>query len=173
MLTAKVGDEHTVEALGAGADDYISKPYHAETLRQKLSQLIDVRVSLREQYSHELVIRSTGAVIESDNELFVTRLIEIVDDRLGNTSFNVEELADEIGLSRRQLTRRVKSILGEAPSDLIHRMRLERAVELLEVGSGTVSEVAYRVGFKSASHFGAAFKEAFGHTPGEHIESNT
>ena len=52
-------------------------------------------------------------------------------------------------------------------------MRLERAARLLEAGAGTVSEIAYKVGFKSSSHFGAAFKEVYGHTPGEHVENET
>ena len=89
---------------------------------------------------------------------------------LGDSSFGVDWLADEVGVSRRHLRRRLEAVVGEAPAELIRRLRLERASQLLAAGSGTVAEVAYSVGFKSPSHFSAAFRKAFGISPSEHID---
>ena len=75
-----------------------------------------------------------------------------------------------MGVSRRHLRRRLEAVVGETPAELIRRLRLERASQLLAAGSGTVAAVAYSVGFKSPSHFSAAFRKAFGISPSEHIE---
>ena len=61
--------------------------------------------------------------------------------------------------------RRIKDVFGESPSDLIRRMRLEEGARLLAEGSGTVSDVAYAVGFNSLSHFCRRFIEVYGVTP--------
>ena len=168
LLTAKADDASAAAAIDSGADDYIEKPYHAATLKQKLNRLVDVRRSLRDEYSGQLVMPSTGVVVESSEQHFASLVVETISDHLGDPRFSVEALAAETGLSRRQLTRRVKSVFGETPSDLVHRLRMEQAARYLEARSGSVSEIAYKVGFKSASHFSTAFKEAYGHKPSEH-----
>ena len=173
LLTARADDESTLEGLAAGADDYIVKPFHAATLRAKALNLIDSRRLMRDQFRQELVIAGTDIVVHSDDELFARRLVEIVDSELGKPSFNVTALADGLGLSRRQLTRRSKAVFGIPPSDLILQRRLERASNLLAARAGTVSEIAYQVGFKSSSHFGSAFRNVYGHSPSEHIKSGT
>jgi AraC-like DNA-binding protein len=77
----------------------------------------------------------------------------------------VERLASEVAQSRGNLHRRLRDVLGESPSDVIRRMRLERAAEMLETGAGTVAEVAYAVGFKSVAHFSNAFNALHGVRP--------
>jgi len=173
LLTARADDESTLEGLAAGADDYIVKPFHAATLRAKALNLIDSRRLMRDQFRQELMLAGTDIVVHSDDELFARRLVEIVDSELGKPSFNVTALADQLGLSRRQLTRRSNSVFGMPPSDLILQRRLERASKLLSARAGTVSEIAYQVGFKSPSHFGSAFRNVYGHSPTEHIKSGT
>ena len=75
-----------------------------------------------------------------------------------------------MGLSRRQLERRLRSTTGLTPAEVIRQMRLERASQLLKAGAGSVSEIAYQVGFKSPQYFSTAFREAFGHSPSDHFD---
>jgi len=80
----------------------------------------------------------------------------------------VDDLAEAVGISRAHLYRRLQELLDESPSSLIRSIRLERAAQLLEQRAGTVSEIAYNVGFKSLSHFSRSFRMHFGHVPSEH-----
>ena len=84
---------------------------------------------------------------------------------LGDEGFSVERLAAEVAQSRGNLHRRLRDLIGESPSDLIRRIRLERASELLASGAGSVAEIAYAVGFKSVAHFSNAFNEQTGVRP--------
>ncbi|MGA7306038.1 MAG: two-component regulator propeller domain-containing protein [Rhodothermales bacterium] len=173
LLTAKADDDSAIEGLAAGADDYIVKPFHGATLRAKARNLIDSRRLMRDQFSQELVLGGTDIVLSSDDRQFAERLFSAVDSNLSLSSFNVTVLADEMGLSRRQLTRRSKAVFGLAPSHLILNRRLEIAAKMLTNKVASISEIAYQVGFRSPSHFGSAFRKAYGHPPGEHVKSGT
>ena len=103
--------------------------------------------------------------VEPVDERLLEQVRAVVEANLGNEAFNVEQLALEVAHSRGHLHRRLKDLLGESPSDLIRRMRLERAAQLLDAQAGTVVEVAYSVGFKSVAHFSNAFKDLYGIRP--------
>jgi transcriptional regulator GlxA family with amidase domain len=104
-------------------------------------------------------------VADPADAAFLDRVREAVAAHLGEETFSVEELARAVAHSRGHLHRRLRGLAGESPSDLIRRMRLERAAELLSARAGSVAEVAYSVGFKSVAHFSNAFKERFGVRP--------
>ena len=90
---------------------------------------------------------------------------------LSDSTFGVDALADAVLLSRRHLERRLREVTSQTPAELIRQMRLERASHLLKAGAGSVSEIAYAVGYKSPNYFSTAFREAFGHSPSEHFDS--
>lgn len=92
----------------------------------------------------------------------------MVDEYLDDPDFTTERLAASLGMSRRQLQRRLVEICGETPSQLVRRKRLERARRLLEADVGTVADVAELVGYRSRSHFAVAFSELCGVSPGEY-----
>ena len=110
-------------------------------------------------------------VVSSDEEAFLQSILSVIEERLGDSTFGVEVLAQEVSLSRRQIERRLREVTGQTPADLIRQMRLERASQLLKAGAGSVSEIAYAVGYKSPNYFSTAFREAFGHSPSEHFDS--
>ncbi|NBC16315.1 MAG: helix-turn-helix domain-containing protein, partial [Bacteroidetes bacterium] len=96
---------------------------------------------------------------------WLERVQEVVEAHLEDTGFSVRQLADEVGLSTRQLQRKLKAITSLSPSGFIRMMRLERAAQLLGQQAGTVAEIAYAVGFKDADYFSKQFREAFGQPP--------
>ena len=101
------------------------------------------------------------------NSFFITRLKEVVESRLENSELSVEDLASDMNLSRVQLYRKVKSVTGSTPVELLRTARLNRAYRLLMTTDRSVSEIAYQVGFTAPSYFTKCFKEAYGMLPGD------
>ncbi len=165
LLTARAGDTAAVEGLECGADDYVTKPFDIEELRQRITNFMAARVHLREQYRREVRLSSLGATAEKEQMPFIEEVIEVVDEHLGNPDFTVGRLAEEMALSRRQLTRRLKEALDRTPGALIRQRRIDQAKAHLERGAETVAEVAYAVGFRSPSAFSQAFQKQEGCAP--------
>ena len=171
LLTAKAADADAVEGYGCGADAYVTKPFAMDVLQARLAALIAARHRLRDQYARTLRLAPADIEVPAAEEAFLTGVLAAAEAHLGASTFGVDALAEAVGLSRRQLERRLKETLGEAPAALLRRLRMERAAQLLEAGAITVQEVAAAVGYRSASHFARAFREHFGHAPSEHTAS--
>lgn len=165
LLTAKASEASELMGLGTGADDYIVKPFHAEVLRARLVALIEGRRHLRQRYSQQITLQPTDVVLEAEDAVFLETAREVIEAHLGDTTFSVEHLADALHISPRHLQRRLLALTEETPSEFIRAMRLQRAAQMLQQRSGTVSEVAYAVGFSTASHFSKCFKERYGVSP--------
>ncbi|NER09509.1 TolB amino-terminal domain-containing protein [Muriicola jejuensis] len=101
------------------------------------------------------------------NTEFINRLKNILEAQIGNEYFGVTELANEVGISRSSLHRKVHAFNGNSTSQFIREFRLQKAMELLLKGEETVSEIAYQVGFSSPTYFNTCFKEYYGYPPGE------
>ena len=101
----------------------------------------------------------------SADESFLARVQAVIEERLGDPGLTVEALADALACDRSYLLRKLRALAGETPSGLIRTLRLQRAEQLLRAGAGTVSEIAYAVGFKSVAHFSNAFQEYRGERP--------
>ena len=106
----------------------------------------------------------------SMEQQFLKKLIDIIDANLHNEHFGVSELAEELGMSRITLHRKVKSVVEKSVSEFIREARLKRAYELLQQKTGTVSEIAYKVGFGSVTYFNYSFHKFYGYSPGEVIK---
>ena len=103
----------------------------------------------------------------TDGNSFITRFREAVEARLQDSDLSVENLAADMNLSRVQLYRKVKSVTGSTPVELLRSARLKRGYQLLITTDKSVSEVAYAVGFTAPSYFTKCFKEEYGRLPGE------
>ncbi len=165
LLTAKAAEENKIDGLSAGADDYLYKPFSAKELLARTENLIYRRKQLRKQYSQEIVLKPSDIVVSSENTVFIEKITAIVDANLGESQFNAERLAEEAGLSRRQLQRRIKQLLQKTPTEFIRDMRLERAAFLLKHQTGNVSEIMYQVGYRDLRHFSRLFKQKYGSPP--------
>jgi AraC-like DNA-binding protein len=135
--------------------------------------MIDARIQMRSRFSRELVLKPANIVIGLEDEIFVKGLHDIIENQIENSGFSVDQLANAVGLSTRQLYRRIHSISGQTPGQLIRAYRLQKAHLLLETRPGSISEVGFAVGFKSPSHFSASFREMYGYTPTELVSSLT
>jgi transcriptional regulator GlxA family with amidase domain len=134
----------------------------------RVENLILVREYLRRRFSGELVIRPTGVVVSSAEEAFLQRVKEAVERNLAEPDFGVDRLAEEVGLSARQLHRRIRELTRLSVAGYIRTMRLQRAAELLEQEAGTVSEIASHVGYRSVNSFSRLFRSVYGVPPSEY-----
>jgi signal transduction histidine kinase/DNA-binding response OmpR family regulator len=168
LLTARAEAEDRLAGLEEQADDYLTKPFDVRELLARIGNVIAMRSRLRERFAGaRLAVHAARVDVEPADQRFIDQVRGAIETHLGDDSFSVERLAGEVGQSRANLHRRLRDVVGESPSDLIRRMRLERAAQLLESGAGSVAEVAYAVGFKSVAHFSNAFKEQHGVRPSE------
>jgi signal transduction histidine kinase/CheY-like chemotaxis protein len=170
LLTARAGEEATREGLRCGADDYVAKPFDMDELRQRVANHLAARRHLEARYREEVEM---GAVVVEEDRPFMERLLGVIDEHLGNPDLTVGRLADEMALSRRQLTRRVKEATGEPPGAVLRAHRMERAKAMLERAPETISEVAYAVGFNSSSSFSQSFREHVGVAPSTYVEEQS
>ena len=171
LLTAKASVEANIAGFEMGADDYLLKPFQARVLLSRIANLLESRRKLREQFSKEMILQPSKIKIASTDVVFLKKAVSVVEQHLQENGFGVYELADELGFSRRQLHRKLSALTGRAPTDFIRRIRLERAAQMLEQHAGNISEVAHAVGFQQRKYFSTLFREAFGKTPSEFIES--
>ena len=165
LLTAKAASENKIEGLETGADDYLIKPFEPKELLARVKNLIDLRRKLRERFSTAVPLKPGEIAVSSVDDAFLQRVKIIVEDRMADEKFSVEDFAAEACMSRSQLHRKLTALTGLSASDFIRYLRLHRAMDILKNGVGTVSEIAYRVGFKNPSHFSRSFHRQFGVAP--------
>lgn len=96
---------------------------------------------------------------------FLNSLYEVVDRNISNSNLKIENLGDELGMSRVQIYRKIKSVLGVTPSEFLKTTRLEKAHQLLQSSNKSISEVAFSVGFSSLSYFTTCYKQQYGVSP--------
>lgn len=163
LLTAKGEIENRIEGLQVGADSYIPKPFHPEHLFIRIEKLIERMELIRKKFRNfadlELTHLSTG-IGERDDDFFskVTHCIQL---HLSETEFNADTIAEEVGMSKASLYKKVKTITSLTPHGLIKQYRLKKAADLLRNSSMSVSEVIYETGFNSRSYFYKSFNEMF------------
>ncbi len=168
MLTAKAQTDDLVEGFEAGADVYLNKPFEMKIMRSQLKQLISNRAILFSKYMGDFNKTEIEPNSTSLDQQFILEIIKYTQENIKETNLNVEKLADEFSLSRSQLYRKIKTLTGLTANELIRKIRLERAKELLEESSASsVSEISYNVGFSSPSYFSKCFKAHFGVLPKE------
>lgn len=173
LLTARSSDEAHLEGLKSTADAYLTKPFNNEILKETVYQLIAERKKLHERYSQELVLKPVDIVINSVDEKFIEKLKVVLDKELSNSEFSSEDFAAAVGMSRMQLHRKLKSLLGVSATEFLRNERLKVAFELLKKGSGNISDIAYAVGFNDVSYFSKCFKETYNCTPTEITDSSS
>jgi len=167
ILTARADVASRVDGLARGADAYIAKPFDRDELMAELKMLIKQRRLLQARYS-------TGKMPPPDDnqgfrfeDSFIRRINEVMTEHLSDDDFDINNLCEQLNLSRTQLYRKFRSLTSESPHDYFLKMKLQRARSLLTSSDLTVAEAAYRAGFKNVSHFSKAFTREFGINPSD------
>jgi len=178
LLTARQSDAHQVEGYSAGADVYIPKPFNMEVVIACVNSLLESRRRLRDLYRLGApALEETPVTPEEEKPVtqwnyldrqFLEKAAAVTEQHLADPLFDVEVLAAELKVSRRQLYRKLKALLGETPHDYIVGRRLGAAARLLLSGELTVAEVAYKTGFTDAANFTRSFTRQYGMSPSKY-----
>jgi len=170
LLTAKGSIEQQIEGIKLKVDAYIVKPFNLQYLEETIKSLLKNREILREHYSSELPIEVKSSSPNKIDRRFVNEFTAIVENNISNEDFGVNDICREIGVSRVQLYRKVKALLGYNVNDYILTVRLQKAKYMLINENLSISEISFKVGFSSQAYFSKVFKSKFGVTPTEFKE---
>ncbi|HKK61891.1 MAG TPA: two-component regulator propeller domain-containing protein, partial [Bacteroidales bacterium] len=169
LLTAKAAIDEKIEGLDkAGADAYIEKPFDPEYLSVQIRNLLTQRKKLKDKYSGLIAEKSKPEEKINKDELFLQNINKIVNEHITDPYFSIDQLLEEIGMSRSQLYRKFKAISDKNPSEYIRILRLQYASELISKNNNTISEIAFMSGFGNVSYFNTCFKRHFGVSPGKY-----
>jgi len=166
LLTAKAGNKDKLAGLSYGADAYLIKPFEERELLIRLEQLLALRKKLQESYAQIIV----GKVHQKEltrEDTFLQKIVSKLLNHLDDECYSIDDLAQELQISRSQLYRKIKALTNLSTSIYIRNIRLKQAQKLLLQNKYPISEVAYMVGFKSPAYFSQAYKALFGYAPNQ------
>ena len=173
LLTARADMESKLEGLEFGADDYVTKPFDAKELQVRSRNLLEQRRRMREKFSRDLSVNPNELSLSSVDEKFLSNVLQILEEKISDPKFGVEEFSREIGMSRANLYRKLQALTGHSARDFIRIIRLKRAAILLQKHTGNIAEIAYDVGFSNPSYFSECFQKYFGQLPSQYFIKNS
>jgi len=171
MLTAKTDKKTQMSAFQYLADAFIKKPFQFDELSNIVNSLMETRQRVLRQLSFSLLINNNLKTNKADgpNTEKVEKVKSLISEHYSNPSFSVQELADLMAMSRRQLDRKVNDLFGNSTRELIRCYRLEKSKEFLDAGHN-VTSTAFSVGFNSQTYFSKNFVDYFGEPPTEYAK---
>ena len=165
MLTAKAGQSSKMAGLAQGADAYLTKPFEADELLLRAKNLIDARKKIWDHFKSLDLNMVPDLELSSVDDQFLQKVFKTIKENIDNELLSVEDIAAQVGFSRAQLHRKLKALTNKSAGQWVNDIRLQRAKAMLTQNLGSVSEVAYSVGYANLSYFTKSFKEKFGVLP--------
>ncbi|WP_195669543.1 hybrid sensor histidine kinase/response regulator transcription factor [Bacteroides intestinalis] len=171
LLTAKTTLNNKIEGLNSGADAYMEKPFAMPYLLAQIKNLLENRSKLRKNFVNSPYIATNSMAQNKADEDFLNKLTEVIRQNLDDDTFNIDDLAREVNMSRTSLHRKLKGITELTPGDFIRIIRLKKAAELLLEGEYRINEICMIVGIRSLSYFSKSFQKQFGVLPKDFAKS--
>lgn len=170
LITARAMDEHELEGLEAGANDYIIKPFNLAALIKKIDNFIAIRQQLKDHYRGEL--HGEGPDFESEETIFISEIVKLIKTNMRLPGFGVGELSQLLGMSKSTLYKKVKFLIDKSVVELISEVRLKEASILVVQTDKRISEIGYELGFNDPKYFRNCFKKQYGSSPVEFRKQN-
>lgn len=170
LLTANSLDEQKAIGFESGADAYIAKPFNSELLKIRIRKLIENREKIKKAFAGSLIDESKKLSLGGLEQQFIDKFTKYIENSISSSELSVDDVAKDMGMSRVQLYRKIKSLTNSSPNELIRIIRLKQAKLLLASKIMTISEVAYETGFSSPSYFSKCFKEFFNENPTDYLK---
>ena len=170
ILTSESSDRTHIYSLNLDVDHFINKPFNPLMLQGAVAHSIRVRERIVSRLRRtEVGFDYNDTTIDSPDDKLFSRVIQAIKAHIDDTTFGVNQLAEEVGISRVQLNRKMKERYGMSPVNFIRSYRLKQSAYLLVNNQVSISDVAYRMGFSSHPYFSNVFREYFGMSPTEFI----
>jgi DNA-binding response OmpR family regulator len=170
LLTAHALDEHKIIGFESGADAFILKPFNEEILKIRVRKTIENREKVKEHFQKNLTFGDRKDKVPELDKTFMDKFRAIIEEHITNADLNVDEIGRNLGLSRVQLYRKLKSLTNYAPNELVRIIRLKKAEQFLINSERSISEIAYDTGFSSPSYFTKCFREYFNENPTDYLK---
>lgn len=174
MLTAKTQAEFQKLGYAAGADVYLPKPIEMSVLIAQINSIISNRRMVAKKYlseDSENIVEDTGTSLSESDKEFLDKVVAVIEENMENSDFTNDLLYDKMNTTQSTMYRRLKSLTGLSPNEMIRDVRIKKACELLKTKDMQVSEVAYAVGFTDPKYFSLIFKKVKGISPKKYVES--
>ncbi len=175
ILTAKNDEVAKTKAITLGANAYITKPFSKEYLLARIDQLLSERLLFRERIRLQMENQKTTEedsyeqyLVKKDVQ-FLEKIHQVIEENMDDSDFNIDTIASGIGLSRSAFFKKLKSLTGLAPVDLVKEIRLNKSVELIKNTDLSISEIAFAVGFKDSGYYSKCFRKKYNQTPREYM----
>ena len=175
ILTAKNDEGAKTKAITLGANAYITKPFSKEYLLARIDQLLSERKLFRERIRQQMENQTTTEedsyeqyLVKKDVQ-FLEKIHQVIEENMDDSDFNIDTIASGIGLSRSAFFKKLKSLTGLAPVDLVKEIRLNKSIELIKSTDLSVSEIAFAVGFKDSGYYSKCFRKKYNQTPREYM----
>ncbi|WP_170860881.1 hybrid sensor histidine kinase/response regulator transcription factor [Flavobacterium fluvii] len=169
FLTAKASDADQIEGFNLGAEAYVMKPFNVDILNAQIKSVLENRIILQNRLGTIKKIDQLQEEVTSVDNGFLDKVIEIITLNIEDTDFNSDELAQALGISQRQLFRKLKGISGSTVHEFITKVKMNQAEELLKNSGLSISQIAYKVGFSEPSNFSRTFSKHFGCSPSQYL----
>ncbi|MDW5290938.1 two-component regulator propeller domain-containing protein [Formosa sp. PL04] len=168
LLTSRSSLIYKFEGLESGADEYISKPFNIKEFQLRIKNILDNALRLKNKFSKMNELSPSEITISSLDEKLLKKAFQIVEENIANEQFDVISFSQELGVSRTTLFSKIKVWTNFTPNEFIQEIRLKRAAQLLETNKINISQISYKVGFKSPKYFSKCFHKKFDETPSQY-----
>ena len=168
LITARAAMDDKIEGLETGADDYITKPFDNKELNVRVKNLIEQRRKLRERFRTVTTLEPSEIAVTSIDKQFLNRALEIIEKEISNPEFDVETFVKEMAVSRTHLYNKLRALAGQSAKEFIRTIRLKRGAQLIRKQAGSITEIAYNVGFLNPAYFSECFRKQFDQSPSQY-----
>ena len=165
LLTASMDTQNERQGYIEGVEAFISKPFDLEILLLRIGNIINSKITHQISFKTDLTVDTTKLTNSGIDDQFMKKVISYIENNMDNPDYTVEDLSSDLAMSRSSLFRKIKAITDMSPMDLVKNIRLKHGAKLLLEGEFAISEVGYKIGYASPSHFTRAFKNMFGISP--------
>lgn len=171
LLTASVLEQHNIKGLELGIDTFLTKPFNLEVLKAQIANLLKRKETEQETAPNANEKAITDVKPSSLDEKLLNKVIGITHEHLSDSSFGIEQLSREIGISSVYLNKKISALTGKTSSEYVRSIRIKRGAALLAKTQLSISEIAYEVGYTDPKYFSKYFKEEYGMLPSEYRKS--
>lgn len=169
LLTARAAFIHQINGYEKGADAYVTKPFSIQILALNVKNMLATKEATRQKFVRDILLNPAPVKIETADDKFLVKLMKVIEDHLDNTEFDVMTLAQEVGMSKTVLYKKVQAITNLSVADLIKTVRLKQAALMLERNEMAIAEVAFAVGFSDRKYFSKEFKKQYDMSPSAYV----
>lgn len=168
LLTSSISEHHKIEGLKLGVNIFLNKPFNIDVLKAQISNLLKRQKKDNEDSSIINKLINVDISSNSLDEKLINKVISITTKNLSDSSFGIEQLSKEIGISSVYLNKKISALTGKTSSEFVRSIRIKHGATLLIKSQLSIAEIAYEVGYSEPKYFSKYFKELYGVLPSEY-----